>query len=225
MICLVILGWLLPVRQGILQLAAHIRGAGATGVVVFFAAYALSAVALVPGSLFTVGAGFAYGPVLGLAVASPASVLAATAAFVLGRTVLRDWVHRKVGQSPRLAAVDRAVGRQGFRLVLLLRLSPLIPFNLLNYALSVTRIGLGQFVVASFIGMLPVTFLYVYLGSLVTTAASLGGATRQGGALEKGLYVAGLAATALLVFLVTRTARRALDEDLLRQERATSDEE
>ncbi|HVB38853.1 MAG TPA: VTT domain-containing protein, partial [Vicinamibacterales bacterium] len=100
------------------------------------------------------------------------------------------------------------------KLVLLLRLSPIVPFNLLNYALSLSGISPGRYVVASFLGMLPGTLLYVYLGSLATTAASLGTAGAGGGPLRLALYAAGFAATLLVVVIATRTARRALDEEL-----------
>ena len=106
-------------------------------------------------------------------MASPASVAGATVAFVLGRTVLRRWAERRIRASAQARALDSAVAREGFKLVLLLRLSPLIPFDILNYALSLTRISLGSYVLASFLGMLPGTALYVYLGSLATTAAEV----------------------------------------------------
>ena len=109
------------------------------------------------------------------------SVAAATLAFVLGRTVARGWIARRIAGSPRFAAVDEAIGENGFRIVLLLRLSPLFPFNLLNYALGLTRLSLRDYVVASALGMLPGTILYVYLGSLVTSASESppAGAKRQ----------------------------------------------
>ncbi len=115
---------------------------------------------------------------------------------------------------PRARAIDRAVGRQGFKLVLLLRLSPIVPFNLLNYALSLSSVSPGRYVLASFIGMLPGTLLYVYLGSLATTAASLGTAGAQQGSLRLVFYAAGLIATILVVVIATRAARRALAEEL-----------
>jgi uncharacterized membrane protein YdjX (TVP38/TMEM64 family) len=209
-------GYYLPVAEWATSLADRARGTGGLGVAVFFAAYVVATVVLLPGSLLTLAAGFAYGPVWGLAIASPASVAGATCAFLLGRTVLRGWAARKVAASPRARAIDAAVEREGFKLVLLLRLSPLIPFNLLNYALSVTRVRLAAYVLASFIGMLPVTALYVYLGSLAPAAAELSTASRSGGGTRTILYVVGLLATVAVVVIVTRTARRALDVQLER---------
>lgn len=208
------LGWLLPVGAWTLTLADRVRGAGAAGVLVFVAAYVVATVALLPGSALTLVAGFAYGPVGGLLVTSPASVLAATTAFLLGRTTLRGWVQRKIAGRPRIRAISQAIGRDSFRLILLLRLSPLVPFNLLNYALGVSEARLSRYVAASFIGMLPGTWLYLYLGSLATTAAELTDASRGGAPGKLALTIAGLVATVLAAALVARSARRALEREL-----------
>jgi len=209
-------GYFLPVGEWATSLAEGARGTGGLGVALFFAAYVVATIVLLPGSLLTLAAGFAYGPVWGLAIASPASVAGATCAFLLGRTVLRGWAARNVGASPRARAIDAAVEREGFKLVLLLRLSPLIPFNLLNYALSLTRVRPAAYVLASFLGMLPATALYVYLGSLAPAAAELSSASRGGGGTRTMLYVIGLLATVAVVVIVTRAARRALDVQLQR---------
>jgi len=211
---MVTLAWFLPVRDWTIALAERIRGAGATGVFIFIAVYVVAEVALVPGSLLTMAAGFAYGPIAGLFVASPASVLAATTAFLLGRTVLRGWIQKKIARSPKTRALDRAIGRNSFKLILLLRLSPLVPFNLLNYVLGLSDVPLGRYVAASFIGMLPGTWLYLYLGSLATTAAELSNASREGRVQRIVLTVAGLVATVLAIVFITRAAKRALEEEL-----------
>lgn len=204
----------LPTGDLIAGFADMARDWGAAGVAVFFAAYVISTVAVLPGSLLTLAAGFVWGPLWGLAVASPASVAGATAAFVLGRTVLRDWAARTAGASPRARAIDEAVSTRGFTLVLLLRLSPLFPFNVLNYVLSLTRVPLGTYVAASFLGMLPGTAMYVYLGSLAPAAAQLGSTRAPAGAPGTALYLGGLAATVAAVVIATRLARRALAAQL-----------
>lgn len=204
----------LPLGEWVTGLAQGARETGTLGVVVFFAAYVVSTVAVLPGSILTLALGFAYGPALGLAIASPASVAGATCAFLLGRTLLRDWAAQKVGRSARARAIEAAVEREGFKLVLLLRLSPIVPFNLLNYVLSLTRVGLGTYVLASFVGMLPGTALYVYLGSLAPVAAELSSATQEGDAARTTLYVIGLLATVAVVVIGTRAARRALEAQL-----------
>ena len=202
---------ILPVRNWTIALAERIRGAGLEGVLLFVGVYVAAEIALVPGSLLTMAAGFAYGPVKGLFVASPASVLAAAAAFLLARTLLRGWIQRKIAHSPKGRAFDRAISANSFKLILLLRLSPAIPYNVLNYALGLSNARLDRYVLASFIGMLPGTWLYVYLGSLARTAAGLGEAGHAGGPQRLVLMVIGLAATIVAVALVTRAARRELE--------------
>jgi len=205
----------LPINQWALLLVEWIHSAGALGVLVYALAYVLATVLLLPGSILTLGAGFAYGPVWGTLLVSPVSVLAATLAFVLGRTLARNWVSRRMEQHPRFAAISDAIRASGFKIVLLLRLSPIFPFNLLNYALALTRVPLREYVIASFVGMLPGTFLYVYLGSLVTNASELLSGRRPPlGAGGQILYWGGLVATLLVVVLITRIARRALNRAL-----------
>lgn len=208
--------YFLPVAEWTTSLAERARRTGAPGVALFFIAYVVATVAFLPGSILTLAAGFAYGPAWGLAITSPASVAGATCAFLLGRTLLRDWAVRKTRESTHARAIGQAVEREGFKLVLLLRLSPLVPFNLLNYALSVSNVRVGTYAAASALGMLPGTALYVYLGSLAPTAAQLSTAAEGGGAGRTALYVAGLAATVAVVIVATRAARRALDSELQR---------
>ncbi len=212
---LVVAGLTLPIGRWTLSLVDRLRGAGALGVLAFAAAYVAATVLMAPGAVLTLGAGFAYGPWLGVLIASPASVLGATLAFLLGRSVARPWVGKRVQGNPRFAAVDEAVGRRGFLIVALLRLSPVFPFNLLNYALGLTRVSLGRYVVASFLGMLPGTFLYVYLGSLVTSASEILSSRRpSGGPWATALYWGGLGANVVVSVLITRVARRALGREL-----------
>lgn len=205
----------LPVSQWLLAVVEWVRGAGPLGVAIFAVAYVAAAVLLLPGSLLTLASGFVYGPIWGVAVASPVSVTAATASFLLGRFVARDWVARKVGQRARIAAIDEAIGEGGLKIVILLRLSPVIPFNLLNYALGLTRVRLRDYILGSFLGMLPGTALYVYLGSLVTSASELAAGKRpDAGPFGTALYIAGFGATILVSVLIARMAKRALDKTL-----------
>lgn len=203
--------YVLPVGKAMLVLVEWTRKAGLAGMAVYAVVYVLAAVFMLPGSVLTLGAGFAYGPLVGTALVSPVSVLAATVAFVLGRTAARGWVARRIAGNPRFAAIDEAVARGGFKIVLLLRLSPVFPFSLLNYALGVSRISLGSFVLASFLGMLPGTFLYVYVGSLVTDASELlSSGHHPRSPWAQALYWGGLVATIAVTVLITRIARRAL---------------
>ena len=206
---------LLPVNQWLLALIERIQGMGPLGAALFVVAYVAATVLLLPGSLLTLGAGFAYGPVYGTLLVMAASNLGANAAFRLGRTVMRERVSRRIAGDARFSAVDAAVGAQGFRVVLLLRLSPLFPFNLLNYALGLTRVRQRDYALASLLGMFPGTLLFVYLGSLVTSVAQLTSGQRpDSGIWGRVLFWGGLAATVAVTVLITRIARRALDSAL-----------
>jgi uncharacterized membrane protein YdjX (TVP38/TMEM64 family) len=206
----------LPLRDWAVWVVERVHNLGAVGVAVYVIVYILAAILMFPGSLLTLGAGFLYGPIWGTLLVSPTSVAAATFAFLLGRTVAREWIKRRIAENPRFSAVDEAVEEKGFKVVFLLRLSPIFPFTLLNYALGLTRVRLRDFVLASFLGMLPGTFLYVYLGSSVASLAALaaGKATSGGSFWQHVFFWGGLAATALVVVLVTKTARQALNQSL-----------
>ena len=201
--------------HAVLGFLGWFQSAGLLGALLLGVAYVLGTLLFFPGSILSMAAGFLYGLVGGLAVVVPGSVLGALLAFLLGRTVLRAPTERLLRRHPRFAAVDEALAKDAFRVVLLLRLSPLFPFNLLNYGLGVTRVGLGPYLLASLLGMFPGTVLYVYLGSLLTSATQLLSEKRpDAGWAGKALFAAGLVATALVVVLVSRAARRALEARL-----------
>lgn len=198
---------LLDLARGLID---RVRDAGAWGALAYGVAAAVAIVLMVPGSLLTLGAGFLYGPGWGLLVASPASVLGATGGFLVARYLLRSQVAERLGRLPRVAAIDKAVGERGLQVVLLLRLSPVLPFILLNYALGLSGVRLGAYVLGSAVGMLPITCAYVYLGSLVPSVAGLGGSGLPEGPLGQALLWGGLAATVALTVYLTRLASRAL---------------
>ncbi len=194
------------------QFVQWVNGLGVWGPIVFILGYALAAVAFVPGSLLTLAAGAIFGLAHGVIYVFIAATLGSAAAFVVSRYLARSAIERRFAANARFAAIDRAVGEQGRKIVFLLRLSPIFPFNLLNYGLGLTQVRFTDYVLAS-IGMLPGTLLYVYYGKLAGDVAALAG----GAAPEKGLgyyavLVLGLAATIVVTTLVTRTARRALRE-------------
>lgn len=210
-----------PLSQWAGALAGWLKGAGAVGALIYATVYIAAAVLMLPGAVLTAGAGFAYGPVLGTLLVSPVSVAAATMSFVLGRTLARGWIARRIEGDPRFRAVDAAVGEHGFRIVLLLRLSPLFPFNVLNYALGLTRVRLRDYILGSAIGMFPGTALYVYLGSLVRDLAMTDSVARESTA-RLVLSVVGVGATAAATLFIARVARRALAAELALGSSATS---
>jgi uncharacterized membrane protein YdjX (TVP38/TMEM64 family) len=134
------------------------------------------------------------------------ATLGATAAFLVGRYLARDAIARKIEKHQSFATIDGAVADEGWKIVLLTRLSPVFPFVLLNYAFGLTRVRLSHYVLASWLGMIPGTVLYVYLGSLV----NVGSGHRQRTTGEWVLYGVGLLATVIVTVFVTRVARRAL---------------
>jgi len=202
----------LPVNQWLLGFVAWIRGAGTAGLAIFLVAYVVACVLLLPGLVLTLGAGFAYGVAVGVPLVWVSANLGAAVAFLLGRTLARERIAARVAGNPRFAAIDRAVGREGFKIVLLTRLSPAFPFNLLNYAYGLTRVTFRDYVVGSLIGMIPGTAMYVYLGSLVTGVKQLSSGAPSGGAAKQALTWVGFAATVAVTLMITRIARRALDE-------------
>lgn len=191
-------------------LLTRIENLGALGVVLFIALYIAATVFFVPGSILTLGAGFVFGVVAGSVWVSIASTLGSFAAFLTGRYLARGWVTRTLAAYPRFAAIDAAVAREGWKIVLLTRLSPIFPYNLLNYAYGVTGVPAIGYFFASWIGMFPATVMYVYIGSLAADIATLGADDAGRGPLAWALYGLGFAATVAVTVLVTRVARRAL---------------
>ena len=197
--------------QSLLQSALQwIRELGPWGWVIFVLLYIATAVLLLPAVVLTLGAGAVFGVAKGWVIVSVAATLAATAAFLVGRHVARGWVARRIEGNPTFTAIDEAVGREGWKIVGLTRLSPAFPFNLLNYAYGVTRVSLRHYVLASWIGMMPGTLMYVYLGSLAGDLATVGTGRSVRTPAEWALYVVGLLATVAVTVYVTRIARAAL---------------
>jgi uncharacterized membrane protein YdjX (TVP38/TMEM64 family) len=192
--------------------AAWVDGLGAWGPAVFIVGYALAVAAFVPGSLLTLAGGAIFGVAAGTAYVFCAALLGSSLGFLIARYLARGAVERRLAGNEKFAAIDRAVGGSGRRIVFLLRLSPVFPFSLLNYALGLTSVRFADYLAAS-VGMLPGTLLYVYSGKAVGDVAALaGGAQRERGVSDFALLGVGLLATAIVTVLVTRIARRALDE-------------
>jgi uncharacterized membrane protein YdjX (TVP38/TMEM64 family) len=200
------LGGVLP------RFAAWVEGLGAWGPIAFIAGYALAVPAFAPGLVLTLAGGALFGIVRGTLFVFVAAVIGSSLSFLIARYVARPWVERRIAASPSFAAIDKAIAAQGRRIVFLLRLSPVVPFNLLNYALGLSRVRFVDSLVAS-IGMLPATLLYVYYGHVgrEIAAAATGGA-RGRGAGDYALLALGLVATLAVTTIVARIARNALRE-------------
>ncbi|KAL6046528.1 TVP38/TMEM64 family membrane protein [Balamuthia mandrillaris] len=172
--------------------------------------YVVCTVLFVPGSILTLGAGFAFGLRWGVVTVSIASTIGATCAFFLGRTLLRGWVERKVEQYKVFRAVDRAIETQGWTLVLLIRLSPVIPFNIINYAFALTKVKWWHYILCSWIGMLPGTVLYVYIGSVAANLSEIFTGQANQKLLPRIFFYCGFGVALLVVIVVTFIARRAV---------------
>lgn len=185
---------------------------GAWGPIVFAIGYVIATIAFVPGSLLTLAAGAIFGIAKGTALVLVAATAGACAAFLVSRYLARGAIERRLAGNRRFAAIDRAVGREGRKIVFLLRLSPVFPFNLLNYGLGLTNVRFADFLIAS-AGMLPGTLLYVYYGRVIGDVARLAsGAGTPKGPGQYLLLGIGLVATIVVTTVITRTARRALQE-------------
>ncbi|EEF59973.1 TVP38/TMEM64 family protein [Pedosphaera parvula] len=203
------LGKYLHVQTFLQKLLDWINGLGAWGWAAFVLIYILACVLLIPGSILTLGAGAIFGVVKGSILVSIGATLGATVAFLIGRYLARNAIARKIEHNEKFSAIDKAVAAQGWKIVLLTRLSPIFPFTLLNYVFGLTRISLRDYVLASWIGMMPGTVMYVYIGSLARLA---GERTRT--PAEWALYGIGLIATVVVTIFVTRIARNALNEQI-----------
>lgn len=192
-----------------------IEGLGSVGALAFIALYIIATVAFLPGSILTLGAGVVFGVVMGSLYVFIGATIGATAAFLVGRYLARNWVAKKIADNKNFGAIDRAVGKEGFKIVLLTRLSPIFPFNLLNYAYGVTGVSLKDFVLAS-IGMIPGTIMYVYIGSLAGSIATIGTQSQPGNPnVQWAIRIIGFIATVAVTIYVTKLARKALETEVL----------
>lgn len=196
------------------QFVDWVESLGAWGPVAFIAGYSIAPVVFAPAFLLTIAAGAIFGVVRGVAYVMIGATLGSTFAFLTGRYFARHFVEGLLDRDPRLAAVDRAVERRGLRLVLLLRMSPAVPYTLLNYALGLSRIRLVDYVVGS-IGMLPVVAAYVYSGKIAGDLATVAtGASASGGPVYYTLLGLGIASTIVVSVYATRMVRQAIAEEL-----------
>ena len=205
---------LLPVRQWLTVALMWTESHRYLAWIMFIGMYLVATVLVVPGTILTLAAGFAFGVPVGAMLVSAGSLAGASAAFLVGRFLARDWVAGRVAQWRTFDSLDKAAGQEGFVIVLLTRLSPLFPFNLLNYAFGLTAVRFRDYVLASWIGMAPAIVLYVYIGSAVQSATELAEGEFDAGAGGTVVFAAGLVATLVLTIFITRKAARTLARHL-----------
>jgi uncharacterized membrane protein YdjX (TVP38/TMEM64 family) len=204
--------------QTLLQSALlWVKNLGSVGIVAFVVIYNLATILFIPGSLLTLGGGALYGVFWGSVYVVIAATLGATIAFLIGRYYVRSWVAKQLQGHPKFQAIDQAVAEEGLKIVLLTRLSPMFPFNLLNYAFGVTCVSLKDYVIGS-IGMIPGSMMYVYLGSLVGDIALLGmpqEMNSQAQTVQWLIKIVGFLATIAVSLYITRIAKKALNQTVV----------
>lgn len=201
---------LLPSKGYIVTALTWFETLGPWGPVLLSFFYVAATILFLPGSIITLGAGALFGVWKGFLAAWIGANLGACAAFLLGRTLARDWVDRKASTHPRFSAIENAVSGEGFKIVLLLRLSPVFPFNLLNYALGLTKVPFWKYATATLIGMIPGGLMYVYIGSAAGSLAAVAAGEAQGGWAAQLLKWIGLGVTVAVTLFVTRLAQKSL---------------
>ena len=197
----------LPMQEAVSRVEGILRELGPWAPIGLGVVYILATVLLAPASVLTLAAGALFGLWTGFVTVSLASTTGATFAFLIARYLARTRVERLIAGRPALRAIDRAIAEGGWRIVALLRLSPAVPFNIQNYFYGLTPIRLRPYVLASWIAMMPGTFMYVYIGHFTGEAVG----RRSGRSpMEWALLVVGLIATVVVTVYITRLARMQL---------------
>ena len=211
--CLIVIGIILcqiqfDLIQTIPKLIQWIESLGIIGMSLFVLVYILACIFLIPGSPLTVGAGAVFGFWTGLILVSVGSTLGAVAAFLISRYLASGLIEKKIDKSHKFSAIDMAIKREGWKIIFLARLSPIIPFFLLNYALGLTKIRLRTYIISSWTGMIPGTVLYTYIGSLGKTIL-----TTENSLSDWVILGVGLIATVSVTLIISKIAKRSLALD------------
>ena len=201
---------LLPLREWFEQFESYVRSLGTLGPLLFAFAYMLLTVVLFPASVLTLGAGTLFGLKTGFFTALLGANLGALCSFLLARSFLRERVVLWTASHPKFRFLDEAIGKQGFKMVLLCRLSPIFPFILLNYFLGLTSVRTGAYILGNLFGMVPANFVFVYIGA--TAHDAVAGPAETLDFYQQAMKYVGLLATFIVFTVITRMARRALRE-------------
>ncbi|KZL50278.1 SNARE associated Golgi family protein [Nodularia spumigena CENA596] len=199
---------------------------GIFGPIAYILIYNLATILFIPGSILTLKGGCLFGLYWGSVCVLIAAIIGAILAFIVGRYLSRDWVSRQINKYPQFKAIDLAVAKEGWKIVLLTRLCPIFPFNLLNYAFGVTQVTLKDYILGSF-GIIPGTVMYVYMGSLAGDLATLNAANQptnpEAQIWQWVMQIIGLIATITITIYITKIAQKALRESMTTAE-ITNDE-
>jgi uncharacterized membrane protein YdjX (TVP38/TMEM64 family) len=201
----IVLFRVLPVATWLRSFQTYVRGLGALGYVVYIVVYAVCIVAFVPASILTLGAGAIFGFVGGTIVVVIGATIGSTLSFLLARTVMRKRIEAVTARNAKFRALDRAIAREGMKIVFLCRLAVVFPFTYINYAFGLTAIPLWRYVVATFFGILPATAAFVFASSAATSAATTPTST-----IMKTVYIAGGVVAIIVSVLIGRIATKAI---------------
>jgi len=215
LLLLFVVARLLPAERWGESVLVWIEARGALGPIVLAGAYVLPCIFFLPGLPLTLGAGFLFGLADGLLIATVGTAFGSTLSFLLGRTIARPWAVRYLGRFEKMRTLDRAVGHRELIVVILARLSPFFPYNLLNYGFAISRVSFRSFFLGSLIGVFPVTALNVYLGTLMKSLADIAAGRVDPGQVSPLFPVLTVVGTAGVVFFLgrlgSREIRRALE--------------
>ncbi len=189
-----------------------IRSLGPWGLVLFVILYMVVCLLFLPGSALTLAGGFMFGMAKGIAAASLGATLGAVAAFLISRAIGRPWLERRLMTHPRFFAIDRAIGGQGFKIVLLTRLCSLFPYDLMSYVFGLSEVPLSRYVLATWLGRLPEIVVWAYIGSNAKNLSDLVAGKIDAGIGEQILLWLGLASMIAVAVIVAIIARKALHE-------------
>lgn len=194
-----------------------VQNAGPWGWALFIGLYALCCLLFIPGSILTVSAGAIYGFWFGSALVLIGNGLGSVMSLLITRFLLREWVQKKINKHPKLKAIEKAVANDDWRLVFLTRLSPIMPFSLINYSLGLTRIPAWRFLLALELGAVPATLVYVYIGTLMGSLAQIGPDLKAHRPIEWIFQGAGILIAVGVTIYVTRLATNAINQRMRTQ--------
>ncbi len=204
-------------RQELLHLLEWIRQQGDQAILMFIIVDTIWIVIGMPASILSLGAAILFGFWRGLFAVLIAADIAAVISFFVVRYLARDWLVKRIQAWPKFARVDRAVGKSGWPIIMLFRLSPVFPFGILNYALGLTGVSFRNYAIGTLIGVIPGTAVYIYLGTLIRDLANLSGPRAERSPVEWAFYIVGFLATIAVCYYIVRQAKAALAEDDLEQ--------
>ena len=211
------------IQQWLVSVVEWIDGLGAIAPIVFILAYVVITVAFLPASVITLGAGFVFGVIKGSILVFIGAMLGATAAFLVGRFIARDWIAKKVEGNRFFNSLDNAIAEEGLKLIFLIRLSPAFPFNLLNYALGLTKVSFRDYVLGT-TGIIPGTIMYVYLGSLIGDVAMLGtGEAPANPIIDWTIKILIFVTVVAISLYIAKIAKKALNDSVPASEEASTD--